>query len=236
MDKAKAVISDFTSKSGHHDTTIYEAFKSKGGALGGREERYDGFEGEPKNIGGALLGLKSTSKRDSHQTEARGVPSNTRHGDLDLLDGKHSHHTANANTGGGFGMGGRDVGGYTNPALQQNILTNNDSPAGSNLGQPGTAMSKPPMVSRLNPLKDGDGDRKKVLWIDRNMNATDGKYIHRFASSLQIHTTSHAHFVIPFNRKRNLSLESQSLTPENSHLRVFALVISRSTTPPQGLP
>ena len=29
-------------------------FKSQGGSLTGREERYDGFEGEPKTVGGAL--------------------------------------------------------------------------------------------------------------------------------------------------------------------------------------
>ena len=29
-------------------------FKQKGGVLEGRGERYDGFEGEPKHIGGTL--------------------------------------------------------------------------------------------------------------------------------------------------------------------------------------
>lgn len=31
-----------------------DEFKKKGGVLGGRGERYDGFEGEPKHIGGTL--------------------------------------------------------------------------------------------------------------------------------------------------------------------------------------
>lgn len=31
-------------------------FKKQGGSLTGREERYDGFEGEPKAVGGALAG------------------------------------------------------------------------------------------------------------------------------------------------------------------------------------
>ena len=31
-------------------------FKKQGGSLTGREERYDGFEGEPKAVGGALGG------------------------------------------------------------------------------------------------------------------------------------------------------------------------------------
>lgn len=31
-------------------------FKKQGGVLTGREERYDGFEGEPRSIGGGLAG------------------------------------------------------------------------------------------------------------------------------------------------------------------------------------
>jgi len=31
-------------------------FKKQGGVLTGREERYDGFEGEPRSVGGALAG------------------------------------------------------------------------------------------------------------------------------------------------------------------------------------
>lgn len=58
----------------HHQTTTLPTvslsdFQSRGGVLGGREERYDGFEGEPKNIGGAVAaGLKGHHNRDdSHQ-------------------------------------------------------------------------------------------------------------------------------------------------------------------------
>jgi hypothetical protein len=53
-------------------------FKSKGGALSGREERYDGFEGEPKNIGG-VLGAGHTAGSHSH--------------------GEHSHHTGTTGSG-----------------------------------------------------------------------------------------------------------------------------------------
>ena len=34
-------------------------FKKQGGSLQGREERYDGFEGEPRAVGGALGGHSS---------------------------------------------------------------------------------------------------------------------------------------------------------------------------------
>lgn len=39
-------------------------FKQQGGVLSGREERYDGFEGEPRSVGGALgsQGGSSTSQ------------------------------------------------------------------------------------------------------------------------------------------------------------------------------
>ena len=39
-------------------------FKKQGGSLTGREERYDGFEGEPRAVGGALGG--STSATGTH--------------------------------------------------------------------------------------------------------------------------------------------------------------------------
>jgi len=47
-----------------------DEFKAKGGVLGGREERYDAFEGEPRNIGGNAHrthhSSSETKKRDSH--------------------------------------------------------------------------------------------------------------------------------------------------------------------------
>jgi len=46
----------------HHQTSTLPAvslgdFNKAGGVLNGREERFDGFEGEPRNIGGSTLGL-----------------------------------------------------------------------------------------------------------------------------------------------------------------------------------
>ena len=35
-------------------------FKKQGGSLSGREERYDGFEGEPRGVGSSLGGGSST--------------------------------------------------------------------------------------------------------------------------------------------------------------------------------
>lgn len=41
-------------------------FKKQGGSLTGREERYDGFEGEPRAVGGALGGGSATTGTSSY--------------------------------------------------------------------------------------------------------------------------------------------------------------------------
>lgn len=41
-------------------------FKKQGGSLTGREERYDGFEGEPRSVTGALGGGSSTTGTSSY--------------------------------------------------------------------------------------------------------------------------------------------------------------------------
>jgi len=49
----------------HHSTSALPAvsmadFQKQGGTLSGREERFDGFEGEPRSVGGALSGSAGT--------------------------------------------------------------------------------------------------------------------------------------------------------------------------------
>lgn len=51
-------------------------FKKQGGSLTGREERYDGFEGEPRAVGGALGG--STSTTGTGTGTGTGIGSGTR--------------------------------------------------------------------------------------------------------------------------------------------------------------
>ena len=41
-------------------------FKKQGGSLTGREERYDGFEGEPRAVGSSLGGGSSTAGTSSY--------------------------------------------------------------------------------------------------------------------------------------------------------------------------
>jgi hypothetical protein len=80
-------------KATHHETTALPAmtmdqFKAKGGALHGREERYDEFEGVPKNIGGGAGGIGQvaglTHKTGHHNAE------HARHGDF---EGAGNHHS-----------------------------------------------------------------------------------------------------------------------------------------------
>ncbi|KAF1831882.1 hypothetical protein BDW02DRAFT_632507 [Decorospora gaudefroyi] len=85
-------------KATHHDTTALpamtmEQFKAKGGALSGREERYDEFEGVPKNIGGAGSAEGLDHKRTSHSHE------HGRHGDFDgtANHGNVDHHGSTHN-------------------------------------------------------------------------------------------------------------------------------------------
>jgi len=60
----------------HHSTSALPAvsmndFKKQGGVLSGREERYDGFQGEPRSVGGALG--NEASGLGSHQGSQMGA-------------------------------------------------------------------------------------------------------------------------------------------------------------------
>lgn len=64
----------------HHSTSALPAvsmsdFKKQGGVLSGREERYDGFQGEPRSVGGAL-------GSDDSQMGASGIS----HGSTEYVD------------------------------------------------------------------------------------------------------------------------------------------------------
>lgn len=71
-------------KATHHDTTALppmtmDQFKAKGGALTGREERYDAFEGVPKNIGAGTAGGFGAVREGHHDHQT--VPGSGQHGD-----------------------------------------------------------------------------------------------------------------------------------------------------------
>jgi len=130
----------------HHSASALPAvsmadFKKQGGSLTGREERYDGFEGEPRAVGGALGGQSSASGMGS---SGAGTHSSGLENKMDPrvdsdMDGSRGMGRSGAGTSGGYGSG----------------------PAGDNYDTTGT--KKPSMMDKLNPMKDSDGDGRKGI-------------------------------------------------------------------------
>lgn len=125
----------------------------------GREERYDGFEGEPRAVGGALGGGSSTGIGSStghtghhHGAHNAGPHNSNLENKLDPrvdsdMDGSRGlggagtgrdHHTGTGTTG-GYGSG----------------------PTGS--GYDSTGTKKPGLMDKLNPMKDSDHDGKRGI-------------------------------------------------------------------------
>ncbi|KAG9545167.1 hypothetical protein KCU79_g16622, partial [Aureobasidium melanogenum] len=119
----------------HHTASALPAvsmadFKKQGGVLTGREERYDGFEGEPRTVGGAhtsttTTGTGLTGSGLSNTTGRETLGERVREGEADL---KHGHST----TGTGYGR---------------------ESEIDPKTG-------KPSLMDKLNPKKDADRDGK----------------------------------------------------------------------------
>lgn len=120
----------------HHAASALPAvsmadFKRQGGSVTGREERYDGFEGEPRAVGSSLGGSTAgTGLTGGHHTGSTGTGLT---GDRDTtgtgLTGSHhtGHHTGS-------------TGSYDNNT---------------------TTGKKPSLLDRLNPMKDSDHDGKR---------------------------------------------------------------------------
>lgn len=125
-------------------------FKKQGGTLSGREERYDGFEGEPRAVGSSLggsalggSGLGSSTGRTGHHDSSNAGPHSSSMGnkmdprvDSDM-DGKRGIE--------GSGSGHNQYGSNTGSGTT---------------GTTGTGK-KPGLMDKLNPMKDSDHDGKK---------------------------------------------------------------------------
>jgi len=176
----------------HHSTSALPAvsmadFKKQGGVLGGREERYDGFEGEPRAIGGALGGGQG------HHGEHHSHHSHNAGGTSGHTAGPHTSGLANkadprvdSDMDGNRGLGSRNQAGAT---------SNNTYGAGNEIGSTGTTGSnnygsrdetgtagttgsnamgsrndtgtsgnttgaKPSLMQKINPMVDANGDGK----------------------------------------------------------------------------
>ena len=168
----------------HHATTALPAvsmahIKKQGGSLTGREERYDGFEGEPRAVGGALggstsgvsgittgshsstsgphssnLGNKADPRVDSDRDGSRGYGSSTSTG------------YGSGTTGSGYGSGGAGPhSSSTENKLDPRVDSDGSRGYGSGTTGTGTGATgthkKPGLMDKLNPMKDSDRDGKK---------------------------------------------------------------------------
>ncbi|KAG9952120.1 hypothetical protein KCU85_g2303, partial [Aureobasidium melanogenum] len=119
----------------HHTASALPAvsmadFKKQGGVLTGREERYDGFEGEPRTVGGAHTSTTGTGLTGSSTTGRETLGERVREGEADLKAGHH--HSTTGTTGTGYGRE----------------------------SQVDPKTGKPSLMDKLNPKKDTDGDGK----------------------------------------------------------------------------
>ena len=108
----------------HHSTTALPAvsmadFKKQGGVLTGREERYDGFEGEPRSmIGGSStstsgLTTGTTGTHGTHGTHGTGVTGKAENlAERELSGGRHGT-TGTSSTTGTTGLGSSTTGSST---------------------------------------------------------------------------------------------------------------------------
>ena len=153
----------------HHSASALPAvsmadFKKQGGSLTGREERYDGFEGEPRAVGSALGGSgtgTSTTGPHSSKFENKVDPrvDSDRDGSRNMGATQTGSGSGYDNTGSGYGNTGSNRTGTSTGSGYGNTGSN----YGSNTDIAGTTGKKPSLMDRLNPMKDTDGDGKKGL-------------------------------------------------------------------------
>ncbi|KAH6615137.1 hypothetical protein C7974DRAFT_319600 [Boeremia exigua] len=170
-------------KATHHSTTALPAmtmdqFKAKGGALTGREERYDAFEGVPKNIGAGTAGGFGVVREGGHSDHHK-VGGVARHGDY---DNTATHGSAGVAGAGAGGLAGGVAGGVAGHSGQQHNDFARDSRTHTDKdhlpdalredrsradahnththGSIGGEKKKPSLMDKLNPKVDADGDGK----------------------------------------------------------------------------
>ncbi|KAL8696149.1 MAG: hypothetical protein Q9224_002945 [Gallowayella concinna] len=135
----------------HHSSSALPAvsmadFKKQGGSLTGREERYDGFEGEPRAVGGALGGSSTGSGLTGHHGSTTAGPHGSNVGNK--MDPR-----VDSDLDGSRGMGGRGTTGTG--------YGSGSTGSGYGSNTTGTTGKKPGLMDKLNPMKDTDGDGKK---------------------------------------------------------------------------
>ncbi|KAH8731195.1 hypothetical protein GQ44DRAFT_809216 [Phaeosphaeriaceae sp. PMI808] len=177
-------------KATHHEATALptmtmDAFKHKGGALTGREKRYDEFQGVPKNIGGGTAGgfghIRDATPRDGHHASSGGSHNNDPSGPHDShlankadprVDSDHVGTAGNTVGAGGHGTGQYGSGHGTHASNNTGRYVGTDGVIGSNKSRANVSLGhhdsttthkKPGLMDKLNPMKDTDGDGKKGI-------------------------------------------------------------------------
>nr|OQO20541.1 hypothetical protein B0A51_12493 [Rachicladosporium sp. CCFEE 5018] len=150
----------------HHSASALPAvsmadFKKQGGVLSGREERYDGFEGEPRAIGGAIGGATgshgTSGLTGSHGTTGSGLTGS--HGTTGSgLTGSHGTHDSSLT--GNHGTTGSGLTGGTHSAHDSETRGIPLGTATSNTSSSTGTTHKPSLMDKLNPKKDANRDGK----------------------------------------------------------------------------
>jgi hypothetical protein len=144
-------------------------FKNKGGSLHGREERYDGFEGEPKHIGGTLKDMMHN--KESKRGHDDKLYEKSQHGDFDPMDGARTHDATSGAVGGHghkqVDSGHHDstgaIGAASGVGQREALSSHNTHGSDHGLEKSTSQQSKPGLMQKLNPFTDADGDGKKGL-------------------------------------------------------------------------
>jgi len=157
-------------KATHHDTTALPAmtmseFTSKGGALSGREERYDAFDGVPKNVAAGTAGGFGVIRDGEGHRDHKHVEGTARHGDFENTV-SHGSHEHGDRTHGTHGLQHndfkRDDVHHTEKDRFPDALTEDRSKADlHNTSTHESSKGKPGLMDKLNPKVDADGDGKR---------------------------------------------------------------------------
>lgn len=139
-------------------------FKKQGGVLGGRDERHDHFDGEPKGVTSSLGGLSSNGSGINGGRSGLTGDNVNRSGYTEDSRGSNitgSHHQTTAGPHG-------NLGNKLDPRVDSDV--DGSRTAGRNTGRTGydnisstQTKTKPSLSDRLNPMKDTDGDGKKGM-------------------------------------------------------------------------
>lgn len=168
----------------HHSTSELppinmEEYKQQGGALGGRGERSDAFDGEPENIGSRhFLDGKGDSGFDEPHQSTRGRDHRDREGRApgtgSAVDGQRSIDSEPSQVGtsqvgssrNGTSHNGTSHNGTSHSGTSHDGREHRDGESGSTGAGHGHIDSEPPrkekpgLLNKLNPKTDSNGDGK----------------------------------------------------------------------------